>query len=753
MVDSSTAGFLQALAIGLVVGIILLLVFCILRTRVPDVFQHRRLLNTWKEFDNFNGERVGLTHPQPDDSFFGWIRPIFATDENEMLNKVGLDAVMFIRFIRTCFIICLFLALFGSIILMPTYGTANRNPPAQAEESSKLGPTEGLRIISLSNVPDKDGRLWATVVGEFFVAALVIYFMTKDFDHYSRLRRKYLTSENPVNYAVVVFDIPEPDRNDAAIRERFERLVPNQISDIIVLRQASTACSLEKKLDTAVVKRELAENIRSVKGQAPEMRPGMCGCIMCHVPKVDALHYWTEEQDRLANEIHDQGTLAKVTPSAIVLLTTKRAASYLVQANSSTSATTWKIERAPEPKAMHWSSFSMPGYQAEFRTILVAFFMVVFTIFWTIPAAAIVALFNLQNIPFAEKLTGWSSALTGLLEGLLPPVIMAVLISLIPMIFRMVIGTERIPSTGTIEMKTRDYFFGFTLYGSFLVIVLGSSFFQDYEQVTDNPGLIIDKLAQEVPGAGVYFATFILIKTLIPFPLLLSNVIRVVIRWIMLKLAKTERQKRRARAGGALFQYFRFSGGSMLILFLALTYSTLSPLVTVCAVAHFGMAYIVFRYSLLFTTYCPSDSGGQLFPGEYWGTMLGLILKQVITIAVLGLKKAPAQAAVVVVPTVLTMCFTFIVSRRYQRISEHGSLLDFSSESSKLDEIPMRYNMVYRQPAGKVTEFANLNGIAPVRDLYDEAEVPSGEGDTIHSETVDDSVGYVPDAAAVRQDV
>lgn len=757
--DSSTAGFLQALGIGTVVGVALLFVFCILRTRIPDIYLHRSLLNLWKDYNDFNGRRVTLTSPQPKNTFFGWLGPVLNTTDEEILDNIGLDAVVFLRFIRTCLIICVALSLFGASVLMPVYATADNSAASNSTvlaNGTVVGNNtgaEGLRVISLSNVPEQDSRLWATVVGEYLVAVLVVYMMTIDYAYYARLRRKYRTSENPVNYSVVVYDIPEGERTETAVRSRFEKLVPGQVADVIIVRNPKAALKLEGKLDAAVVKREVAENIAEVKGKAPQTRPGPVGCLMMHKPKVDAAEYWSQEQERLANELHDQGTKAKETPSAIVLLANKRAASYLVQANSATSATEWNVVRAPEPNALHWNAFSMPGIQAEFRTILVAFFMLVFTLFWTIPAAAIVGLFNLQNLPFADDLKNWSPAVTGLLEGLLPPVIMAVLVSLIPTIFRTVVGLERIASVSFIEVKTRDYFYMFTLYGSFLVIVLGSSFFREYEKIIDDPGMIIDELAKEIPGSGVYFATFLLVRSLIPFPLLLSGVVRAVIRFIMLKLAKTERQKRRARSGGAVFQYFRHSGGAMLTLFLALTFSTISPLVVVCAVVYFGLAYITFRHNLLFATYSPWDGGGELFPGTFWGTMLGLILKQVVTIVIMGLKKAPAQAGVLAVPPVLTACLMFIVSKRFERISENGSLLDLSVSGSKLDELPTRYHSVYEQPAGKVMNFANLNGIAEIKDVYTEIEAPSADDDAVHSETVDDNVGYVPDATAQRPKV
>lgn len=754
-VDSSTVGFIQVLITGGTVGSILLLLFCILRTRVPDVFQLRQLLNTWKQCDDFNGLRVGVPYPRPTNSFFGWVTPVFSTSEDQVVRKVGLDAAIFLRFIRTCFFICACTSVYGLLVLMPAYGTStNKNLP----EDDPLF-INGLRIVSLSNVPTGSSRFWATVLGEFVTAAIVIVFLALEYRHYADLRLKYRAAENPVNYSLIVFDIPADKRTEDAIRERFELLAPGQVSEVILVRNPSTALKLQGKLDAAVMKREVAEHVRNNKGKDPKTRPGMCGCLMCWKPSVDAQEHWASEQERLADEVHDQGRMAPATPTAIVTFSNKRSASLIVQANSASSSMAWRIERAPEPKAMHWGASTIPGYQAELRTIAIAFFMGLFTLFWTIPAGFIVGLFNLENLSkqpafkWAVDIIDKSAFVRGLIQGLLPPVLMAVLISLIPTLFRFVVSHERIPSKSLIEVKTRDYFFMFTLYGSFLVIVVGSSLLQDIDNLK-NINDTINIIASEVPGVGIYFASFVLVQALIPFPLALSGIVRIIVRWIMLKLAKTERQKRKARSGGSLFQYFRYFGAANLVLFLAMTYSTLSPLVTLCAVVYFGIAYVTYRYMLLNSTYAEWDGGGELFPGAYWGTMLGLVFKQVLVITILGLKKAPAAAAVTAAPTIITLCATFIISKRFDRIAAHGSLHDLLGNTSKLDELPARYRTVYEQPAGKVKNYENLSGVVELRDVYTDVEMDDREAiDAVQSETLDASTGYVLDQAANREDV
>ncbi|PXF47306.1 CSC1-like protein ERD4 [Gracilariopsis chorda] len=754
--DSATQGFLYALATALPVFLLCTILFCILRPRIPDVYYHRRLLNTWRSYNNYSGRRVGLTYPIPNDSFFGWIKPVLQTPEREVIRKIGLDAAMFLRYIRTCLAIVSILAFFSVLILMPVFGTAG-NKSLPNDDPNFI---EGLRVVSLANVESRSSRLWVVTVSEFIIAAVVIFFMRRDYKVYADARREYLNSETPVNYALAVLDIPEEHRNEHAVRQRFELVVPGQVAEVVIINNCTFALKHKAKLETAITKRELAEYLKSVKGVSPQIRPGFCGCIMCHKPKEDALEYWENEEREQKVALVELDAAATSTPSAILILSNKRAASVLAQANMATSATSWNVAEVGEPKNINWKAFSVPSYQTEIRSLAVAAFVAVFTLFWTIPAAAISALFSLQTLKEVDgfkwtgKIEETSESLAALIEGLLPVIVMSVLISLIPTLFRFVVGFERIVSRSVIERKTRDYFFFFTVYGSFFVIVLGQSFFRDVQGILDRPVQVIDALASEVPGTGIFFATFIVMQAFFSVPLLFSGIIRSILRAVFLKISKTERQKRKARSSGALFQYFRYSGQCLLIMFLSLMFSSFSPLVTLCGVAFFGLAYVMFKYMLLYACHQPAEGGGDLYPGAYWGTMIGLVLKQIVVIAVLGLKKSPAAAIVCVIPTIATILLSIIIAGRYERISKYGSLHDMFESSSKLEEIPEAYRKIYKNPISPFDEeeYVNLNGVEEAMDVYPEADYGS-VSDSLESEHQDENIGYVPDRAAKREEV
>ncbi len=243
------------------------------------------------------------------------------------------------------------------------------------------------------------------------------------------------------------------------------------------------------------------------------------------------------------------------------------------------------------------------------------------------------------------------------------------------------------------------------------------------------------------------------LKTFIPLGVLLLNPARLIVRGILLKMAKTERERRKAEETSSMFIYFNMYGQSMLMSLLGITYSTLAPIVTLCVLVFFCIAYAVFKHNIIYATHRKWDGGGWDYPGAFYSVISALIIKQLTMVGVFGLFEGPAQAIIAVLPAVFTTLFAMWAHRRYNRVSLHGSLHEQYSKSAKLDEIPHRYLGLYRQPGTSVPEYRNLSGMEAVDDVYATEVGSMDDSDVlVKSEHPDSTVGFVPDRAANRAD-
>ena len=94
--------------LGLTLGIALL--FCFLRPYNNVVYAPRA-----KHADSKHAP------PPVDKGLFGWIPPLIRTKEQDLVDKVGLDAAIFMRFIRMLRHMFLALTVVGCGVLIPTY--------------------------------------------------------------------------------------------------------------------------------------------------------------------------------------------------------------------------------------------------------------------------------------------------------------------------------------------------------------------------------------------------------------------------------------------------------------------------------------------------------------------------------------------------------------------------------------------------------------------------------------------------------
>lgn len=720
MVDSQTLGVLTTLALGVAVAFIATIVFVFLRPKFPTVYEHRRHLNRIREYNDFNGARVGFPSKLPGSGLFGWIGPTLATPEDEVVSRIGLDAAMFIRFLRSQALALGILSAVCCLILWPTYGTASNKSLPEADASA----TRGLQVISLSNVPIGDSRLWATLILEYVTAAVVLYFLFRDYKIYSEYRRSYRNSDNPANYSVVVHDIPRDENSEEQVRERFELMLPNQVSEVAIARKCAAAAKLEKRLAKTIAQKERAEYLRDNSDKEPMHRPGMCGALMCWKAKVPSVEYFTEEMKKLEDELHQKADAAPRSNGAVVVFKNKRAASLIAQANQGANADEWIVDRAGEPEGMHWPALHIPSYQAVWRAAAVLVFVFLLTFFWLIPATAIAGLASLERLSevpafeWVDRIQDLSPGVVGLIENVLPALVISIFLGLIPTFIRLAVMQQRIHGWHIIEAKTRNYFYFFTIFANFLFIVLGSTILSQLDAIRQKPEQITELLAKGVAGRGLVFVSFIIVQTFIPLAIGLLNPGRLIIRGLKVKLAKTMREKRVAEETGNVFQYFKHYGVALTIALMGTVYSTLAPLVTLAAFIHFAYSYLVHKYNIIYASHRKWDGGGWDYPGAFWAAVVGLILKQLSMIGVLGLYEGAAQTTLALIPLVVTIIFAVWCNRRFSRVSLHGSLHDQYAEGSTLDEIPQRYKGLYRQPGVSPKEYINLSG-AGVDTMYD----------------------------------
>ena len=125
-----------------------------------------------------------------------WIRPVLKTSNSEFIQKCGLDAYFFLRYLRTLLKIFVPLACVILPVLLPLNASHGRGQQyASGHNTTQSNNVTGLDQLAWGNVaPNHTNRYWAHFVLAVILVCYVCYIFFDELRGYIRMRQAYLTS-------------------------------------------------------------------------------------------------------------------------------------------------------------------------------------------------------------------------------------------------------------------------------------------------------------------------------------------------------------------------------------------------------------------------------------------------------------------------------------------------------------------------------------------------------------------------------
>ncbi|KAF9922536.1 hypothetical protein FBU30_007339, partial [Linnemannia zychae] len=182
--------------------------------------------------------------------FLGWIMPTIRIPEEFYINNVGLDAVMFLRFLRMCLQFCVFNGIIIGIILLPIHYTAGGGPNQEVQRE--------VQRFSILNVPDDSNLLWTHVFLTYLASISWMFLLFKNYWQWMDLRREYtlqrIRQGEIAERSIFISRLPSNLRSDAALKQYFESLKMGPVESATVVQHCGR---LAQKID----RRESALNM------------------------------------------------------------------------------------------------------------------------------------------------------------------------------------------------------------------------------------------------------------------------------------------------------------------------------------------------------------------------------------------------------------------------------------------------------------------------------------------------------------
>ena len=227
------------------------------------------------------------------------MKTVIKTKEADLVEKVGLDAAVFMRFTRMMRNMFLVLAIVGCAILIPT--------------NLVSGNSSGFNALTPLTV--QGSAIWAYVVVAYLFDVVIFYFLWANYRAILRLRRTYLDSteyqRSLHSRTLLMTDIPQDLRTDDGIVKIAEEVKASRdLPRAAIARNVKELPELIEEHEQTVrnLEKILAKHLKN-PDQLPTQRP------TCKASKndkaykkgqsVDAIEYLTSRIKELETEIKE----------------------------------------------------------------------------------------------------------------------------------------------------------------------------------------------------------------------------------------------------------------------------------------------------------------------------------------------------------------------------------------------------------------------------------------------------------------
>lgn len=498
--DAQTYSVFTTLGFNAVLGFVVMIIFEYFRVRQLDIYTPNLRKDEKNEI------------PVPTRRIFGWIGKLWRLSDDDMMHIAGLDAYVYLRFVKMMFRIGIACSS-GLFILLPIYVTAPGN----------VG-VEGINKYSMGNIELGGKRLWASVVVAYVFTFIFLLSIHREYENFARARTKFFNGEDKtlppqMAYTVVVENIPTEYRSSEKLREFFDGLFPGEVLF------ASMAVHLEKLNDLVKERHDLLVKLEQANAEweasGRKSRPkitkatwysfisGATNTASSADATTDAIDFYSDQiaivseqifqLQQEADKVSEGGTnflshASNIIPgflgnpakaitgkikgaiptdidinltdklvsgSALVTFRSRRTAAVAAQIPIlAEHAVGVKVQLSPAPTDIVWSNMDASTEHTESVAFLTSLMYYGGLLFWSIILTFISLISNLsylqKYIPILKRLDTTSYAF---LQGILPVVVMLVFLSLVPAFMAFIAEkVERRKTSSAIQLEVFQWY-------------------------------------------------------------------------------------------------------------------------------------------------------------------------------------------------------------------------------------------------------------------------------------------------------
>ncbi|XP_019231011.1 PREDICTED: CSC1-like protein At3g54510 isoform X2 [Nicotiana attenuata] len=622
-------------AINIGLAILILSLFSILKKQpfyAPVYYARRLSLGHRTDHQSFSFRRL-----LPE---LNWISRAVRVTEEEILDNCGLDVLVFVRLLKfgiRFFVVC---SIVGVLVLVPLNYTGSTVPNTSSHS---------MDAFTISNISSGSDRLWVHFSFLCFVSCYGMYLLYQEYNDllFKRVQQLCNRRSEPDQFTILVREIPlcnEHKTRGCSVDHFFSKYHPYSYESFQILYDGK---HLDKLLCQAKSLTKKIEDLRHLSSTKKYSRNSSASDAWKYDAKIEQLEDMLQTLGREIRRIQCRMTIEqKELPVAFVTFSSRWGAVLAAQSQQHTNPLLWITEVAPEPRDVIWQNLAVQYRRLPLYRIVIIVAASLLTIFFVIPVTAV------QGIAKYDRLKKWFPPamavdlipkLRSIITGYLPSAILNGCIYIVP--FAM-IGLARL--AGYISRSKKD------INACNMVFYFLADFFVTYILTNGLAGFSLEILQ---PG---------------------------LLLWDTLKSYTWDHGKKKHPYVYSL-PYYRIIPFVALCMLIGIVYAVVSPLLLPFLVGYFLLGYVVFINQIenvYITTY---ETCGRYWPYIHHYIIVAIILMQVTTIGLFGLKAKPSASFSVIPLLVVTILFNEYCKIRFLPTFNQVSVQD-AKKNDELDK-------------------------------------------------------------------
>ncbi|KAL3496478.1 hypothetical protein BJX62DRAFT_193332 [Aspergillus germanicus] len=712
------------LVISSALGITAFLAFCLLRPKWTELYAARR-----------RQRRAALHLPELPDSFFGWIPVLYRINEEQVLQSAGLDAFVFLSFLRFAIRFLSTVFVFAVVVLLPIHHSY----------TGKWGLLDWDKDLDSSEDKKKDFSkdpkyLSAYVIFTYVFSGLAVYMLLQETKKIINIRQKYLGGQtSTTDRTIRLSGIPSELATEESIREFIEGLRIGKVESITLCRNWSSLDHLieervnvlrnlekawvkylgykrvKKAGDTLPLRHQQPPNTTLFSEDDPLLsneqedtydhagnRPTVriwYGRFKLQYRNVDAIDYYEERLHRLDEQIQN-ARQKEYPPTELAFVTMKSiaAAQMLVQAILDPHPMQLIARLAPSPADVVWKNTYMPRSRRMLQSWSVTVVIGFLTVFWSALLFPIGTLLQPETLgkvlPRLVEILKEHPLAMSLVQTGLPTLAFSLLTVAVPYIYNWLSNHQGMMSRGDIELSviSKSFFFSFfNLFVIFTVIGTATNFYGLWEHLRDrlkDTNTIALALAKSLEMLAPFYINLLILQGVGLSPLRLLEFGSVLMYPINFLTARTPRDFAELSAPPT-FSYGYSIPQTILILVICVVYSVFpsSWLISFFGLIYFALNHLIYKYQLLYAMDHRQHSTGRAWPMICSRVLVGLVVFQAAVAGTLALRAAITLSLLVVPLLGTTVWWSYFFTREYHQLMKYIALRSiYCDHPSSADE-------------------------------------------------------------------